>query len=428
MTILIRGPAVVGRPGEELLPKADVVIEGRRFEAVVPRGGVEGKFDRVVEGEGGLLLPGLVNAHTHLAMTLLRNAAPDVPLDRWLTEHIWPRERRLRPQDAYWGTLLGLAEAIRSGTTAVADMYFHMDEVAGAVEEAGVRALLAYGIIAQTPDRVEPELGEAERFARAWDGAAEGRIRAALAPHAPSTCRAEVWKRAAALAHELKVPLHTHLAETREEGERVRAERGKSPTEWLEELGALSVPLLAAHCVHVSEKDVEILAAHGASAVHCPTSNLRLGCGIAPVAALLAGGVNVALGTDGAASAGDLNMLEEMRLASLLAGIRSGPGTLPPAAALRLATTGGAAALGLGKEAGTIEPGRRADGVLVRMDGPHFCPGGDPVADLVYGGQGLDVQAVFVDGRPLLLGGELQTLDLEKIRARCREISRRLRR
>lgn len=427
MAILIRGPAVVGRPGEEVLPKADVVVEGRRFEAVLPGGGAEGKFDLVVDGEGCLFIPGLVNAHTHLAMTLLRNVAPDVPLDRWLAEHIWPRERRLRPGDVYWGALLGLAEAIRSGTTAVADMYFFVDEVAEAVEEAGVRALLSYGVVALAPDRIEPELAEAERFVRSWDGGAEGRIRAALSPHAPSTCPAEVWKRATALAHELKVPLHTHLAETREEVERFRTETGQSPTEWLEELGALSVPLIAAHCVHVSEKDIEILAAHGASAVHCPTSNLRLGCGIAPVAELLSGGVNVALGTDGAASAGDLNMVEEVRLASLLAKARSGPAALPPADALRLATAGGAAALGLGKEGGTIEPGRRADGVLVGTTGPHFCPGGDPVADLVYGGQGLDVRAVFVDGRPLLLGGEFQALDLEKILARCRRVAHRLR-
>ncbi len=425
MRILIRGPAVLPRP-EELIPRADVVIEGRRYEAVVPRGAASGEFDRVVDGEGCLLVPGLVNAHTHLAMTLVRGVSPDLPLGRWLEEEIWPRERKLTGKDVYWGTLLGAAEAIRSGTTAVVDMYFFMDEAAQALAESGLRGLLAYGIVAPSPDRVEEELRRGEAFAREWDGAAEGRIRTALAPHAPYTCLPAVWRQAVALAHELRVPLHTHLAETAEEVERVRAEWKTTPAQWLEELGVFSVPVIAAHCVHVAEKDIEILAAHGATAVHCPTSNLRLGCGIAPVPAILAGGVNVALGTDGAASAGDLNMIEEMRLAALLA--KAGdPTALPAREVVRLATAGGAAALGLGKELGTIEPGRRADGVLIGTEGPHFCPGHDPVADLVYAAQGGDVRAVFVDGRPLLLDGELQTLDEEKIAARCRQIARRVR-
>lgn len=425
---LIRGPAVVQRLEDGVVPRADVVIEGRRYEAVVPRGGVQGEFDRVIDGEGCLLVPGLVNAHTHLAMTLFRGLAPDVSLDRWLREHIWPREKRLTAKDVYWGSLLGLAEMILGGTTACVDMYFFMDEVAQAVEEAGLRALLSYGIIAPTRDRIGPEIREAEGFVRTWDGRAEGRIRTALAPHAPTTCLPEVWRDVAQLAHELRVPIHTHLAETATEVEQIRAEREKSPAEWLEELGVLSVPVIFAHCVHVSEKDIEILAAHGATAVHCPTSNLRLACGIAPVQEMLDGGVNVALGTDGAASAGDLSMMEEIRLASLLCKAGTGrPEALPVSEVLRCATVRGASALGMGKELGTIEPGRRADGVLINMRGLHLCPGYDPLSDLVYAGQGSDVQAVFVDGRPLLMDGKLLALDADEIRRRCRQISRRFR-
>lgn len=427
MRILIRGPAVIQR-AEGVVPCADVVIEGRRYEAVVPRGGVAGEFDRVVDGEGCLLVPGFVNAHTHLAMTLFRGSASDLPLERWLVEEIWPRERKLTAKDVYWASLLGLAEMIRCGTTAVVDMYFFMDEVARAVEEAGLRALLSYGIVAPTPDRIGPEIKHAEAFAREWDGTADGRVRTAFSPHAPSTCPSEVWRRVTALARELRIPIHTHLAETGNEVERTRAETGKYPAEWLEEMGVFSVPVIAAHCVHVSEKDIEILAAHGATAVHCPTSNLKLACGIAPVGEMLTGGVNVALGTDGVASAGDLNILEEMRLAALLAKHRAGdPGALSAAEALRCATSRGATALGLGKELGTIEPGRRADGVLIRMNGPHWCPGYDLLTDLVYAAQGSDVEAVFVDGRPLLLGGEFQTLDVDEIRGRCRQLSRRFR-
>jgi len=304
------------------------------------------------------------------------------------------------------------------------------------VEKAGVRAVLSYGIIAPTPERLEPELKKAENFAREWDGKAEGewdgkaegRIRAALSPHAPYTCGPEVWKKAVALCRELRIPIHTHLAETAEEVARWQKEKGRSPVEWLEELGVFGVPTLAAHCVHLSEKDMEILAAHGVSAVHCPTSNLKLACGIAPVVEMLKSGVNVCLGTDGAGSAGDLNMIEEMRLAALLAKVKSGdPQVLAAPEALSLATWRGAAALGWGKELGTIEPGRRADGVMIRLDQAHLVPDHDLLANLVYAAQGADVDTVFVDGRFLLLEGELQTLDEEKIIGRCRELAAKFR-
>ncbi len=424
MRILIRGVAVTPRPEAGVIPKADVVIEGRRFAAVVVGEEVSGSFDKIVEGEGKLLIPGLVNAHTHLAMTLFRGLAQDRPLMEWLEKEVWPRERKLTGEVVYWFSLLGLVEMIRSGTTAFADMYFFMEEVAEAVEKAGVRALLSYGIIAPTTERVEPELKKAEAFAQEWDGKAEGRVRAALSPHAPYTCGPEVWKKAVGLARELRIPLHTHLAETKEEVERFRAEKGRSPVEWLEGLGVFGVPILAAHCVHLSEKDMEILAAHGVHVVHCPTSNLKLACGIAPVAEMLKTGVNVALGTDGAGSAGDLNMVEEMRLAALLAKVRAGdPQAVPAAEALALATWRGAAALGWSKDLGTIEPGRRADGIMIRLDRVHFFPNYDPLANLVYAGQGSDVDSVFVDGRFLLLHGELQTLDEEEIVARCRKFA-----
>ncbi|RLE29327.1 N-ethylammeline chlorohydrolase [Candidatus Acetothermia bacterium] len=428
MRILIRGAAVIRRPEEGLVPKADVVIEGRRYAAVIEGGGAGGEFDRVVEGEGKLLIPGLVNAHTHLAMTLFRGLADDLPLMRWLEERIWPAERKLTPEDVYWFSLLGLAEMIRSGTTALADMYFFMEEVARAVEEAGLRALLSYGIIAPTPDRVEPELRKAERFAWEWDGKGEGRIRAALSPHAPYTCGPEVWKQTTALARELKIPIHTHLAETKEEVDRFVAEHGKSPVLWLEELGVFAVPVIAAHCVHVTEKDMEILAAHAATAVHCPSSNAKLACGIAPVAELLSAGVNVALGTDGAGSAGDLDMVEELRLAALLGKLKAeNPEALPAPQALALATWRGAQALGQAREWGTIEEGRRADGVLVSLAAMHLQPGHNPLSDMVYAAHSSDVVGVFVDGIPLLLDGELLTIDEERVVAECRSRARRYR-
>jgi 5-methylthioadenosine/S-adenosylhomocysteine deaminase len=421
MRILIRGTAVVKKPEEGVIPKADVVIDGRRYAAIVEGGGAEGGFDRVVDGEGKLLIPGLVNAHTHLAMTLFRGLADDLPLQAWLEEKIWPAERKLTPDDVYWFSLLGLAEMIRSGTTAFADMYFYMEEVARAVEEAGLRALLSYGVIAPTPDRIEPELKKAEAFVREWNGKAEGRIRTALSPHAPYTCGPEVWRQATALARELKVPIHTHLAETALEVENWQREHHQSPVLWLEALGALGVPMIAAHCVHVSEKDIDILAAHSVNAVHCPSSNAKLACGIAPVARMLTAGVNVALGTDGAGSAGDLDMLEEMRLAALLGKLKAeDPQAIPAQEALAMATWRGAKALGGLREWGTIEEGKRADGVLVSLEAVHLQPGHNPLSDLVYAAHSSDVVAVFVDGAPLLLDGELVTIDEERVKAECK--------
>lgn len=428
MRVLIRGVTVIPKPEAGVIPKADVVIEGRRFSAVVVGEEIPGPFDRIIEGEGKLLIPGLVNAHTHLAMTLFRGLAQDRPLLDWLEREVWPREKKLTGEIVHWFSLLGLAEMIRSGTTAFADMYFFMEEVAEAVEKAGLRAVLSYGIIAPTPDRIEPELKRAENFAREWDGKGEGRIRAALSPHAPYTCGPEVWRKAVALARELRIPIHTHLAETAEEVARWQNQYGRSAVEWLEELGVFGVPTLAAHCVHLSEKDMEILAAHAVNAVHCPTSNLKLACGIAPVAEMLKAGVNVCLGTDGPGSSGDLNMVEEMRLAALLAKVKTGdPQALPAPEALSLATWRGAAALGWGKDLGTIEPGRRADGVMLRVDRVHLFPDHDLLANLVYAAQGADVDTVFVDGRFLLLGGELQTLDEEEILGRCRELAAKFR-
>ncbi len=427
MRTLIRGTAVIGAGGE-VTPAMDVVIEGNRFASVVPAGRAQGPFDRTIEGEGRILAPGFVNAHTHLAMTLFRGKARDLPLMRWLEEEVWPVEQKLTAEDVRWFSLLGLVEMIRSGTVAFADMYFFMEETAQAVEEAGLRALLSYGIIAPTTDRIEPELRRAGDFAREWNGAAEGRIATALSPHAPYTCLPELWTKATGLARELKLPIHTHVAETEDEVQRMRAETGRSPVEWLEGLGAFSVPTLAAHCVHVSEKDCDILAAHQVTAVHCPSSNARLACGIAPVADMLKAGVNVTLGTDGPGSSGSLDLMREMRLAALLGKLRQrDPQAISPEVAFSMATQRRAAALGWGNEIGTIAAGRLADGILVAQQGAHMVPGYNPLTDLVYSAVQADVRSVFVNGRMLMDEGRLLTLDEERITAKCRELAQRYR-
>jgi len=419
---------VIARPEEGLIPAADVVVEGRHFAGVLAPGEASGEFDKIIDGEGKLLAPGFVNAHTHLAMTLFRGFAEDLALQDWLEKKIWPAERKLTGEVVYWFALLGLVEMIRTGTTAFADMYFFMEEVGQAVEEAGLRALLSYGIIAPNPERIEPELKRAEGFAREWNGAADGRVRAALSPHAPYTCGPEVWREAVSVAKELRIPIHTHVSETKREVMEHRERYGKTPVQWLEELGVFAVPVLAAHCVWVDEKDIDILAAHNVSVVHCPSSNLKLASGIAPTWAMLQGGVSVAIGTDGAASNNTLDMVREMRLAAILAKAKAeDPRAMPAPEALKSATQRGAQALGWGKDLGVIEEGYVADCVLFDLGTVHFLPGHDPLADLVYTASGADVEMVMVGGEILMEGRELQTLDEEKIVARCRELTRKFR-
>lgn len=419
---------MITRPEEGVIPAADVVVEGQRFAGVFPKGEAQGEFDVVIDGEGKLLVPGFVNAHTHLPMTLFRGLAEDLSLKEWLEERIWPAERKLTAETVYWFALLGLVEMIRSGTTAFADMYFFMEEVGRAVEEAGLRALLSYGIIAPTTERMESELGKAEKFAREWHGAAGGRIHCALSPHAPYTCGPEVWKETTRLAKELKIPIHTHIAETKREVEEHQTRYGRTPVQWLEELGVFAVPVIAAHCVWVTEKDIDILAAHNVSVAHCPSSNLKLASGIAPAWAMLRGGVNLAIGTDGAASNNTLDMVREMRLAAILAKARAeDPRAMPAPEALSSATRRGAMALGWDKDLGAIEEGYLADCVLFDLGAVHFVPGHDPLADLVYTACGADVEMVMVGGEILMEGRRLTTLDEERIVARCRELARRFR-
>jgi len=389
----------------------------------------ETRFDRVISGEGRLVMPGLVNAHTHLAMVLMRGYADDLPLMRWLEEEIWPLEAKLTEEDVYWGSLLGIAEMIRSGTTCFADMYFHMEAVARAVEESGLRALLAYGIIAPEPgEKLKRELEVTREFLERRHNTARGRIRVALGPHAPYTCHPQVWEEAVELAREHQTLIHTHLAETETEVQNALKEWGLTPVGRLKSLGVFEVPVLAVHGVHLTEEDLEILAEGDVRVVHNPTSNLKLASGFAPIWKLLARGIKVAVGTDGAASNNNLDMLEEIRLAALLQkGILKEATALPALEALKLGTRRGAQALGW-NEIGTIEVGRRADLVVLRTDQPHWIPNYDPISNLVYSAQAADVETVIIDGRIIMEERKIQTFDEEEAKAHVREFERRHRR
>jgi len=379
--------------------------------------------DTVVDGQGRFALPGMVNAHTHLPMSLFRSLADDVSLDTWLHKHIWPAEKRLTPDDVYWGSLLSLAEMIKGGTTQVADMYFHTDSIARAVSEVHMRATLSYGIVAgKLDEHGKDELGKARAAIERWHGASGGRIRTAVSPHAIYTCGMDVWTAAVDLAQRKHVPLHIHLSETRAEVAWAKEKWGDTPVAALDKLGVFSVPTIAAHCVHVTAQEMEILARRAVTVVHCPKSNAKLGNGHAPVVSLLNAGVNVALGTDGAASNNSQDMIEEMRMASLLQKEHlEDPTVLPAQEAAIMATRNGAEALGMG--ARRIAVGEDADIVLVDLSGVDTIPAYDPFSALVYAGHGSDVTDVIVAGEYLLRDRKLLTIDEERVKY---EIGRRI--
>jgi 5-methylthioadenosine/S-adenosylhomocysteine deaminase len=386
----------------------------------------KGRFDRVLSGQQQLVIPGLINAHTHLAMVLMRGYADDLPLMRWLKEEIWPLEAQLTAEEVYWGSLLGIAEMFRSGTTCFADMYFHMDAVAQAVEESGIRALLAYGIIApESGARADRELRITEDFIERHHETAQGRIRTAVGPHAPYTCHPCIWQRSVELVAKHDVLIHTHLAETQDEVQHARTTWGKTPVEYLKSLGVFDATVFAAHCVHVTEKDIEILAEHDVRVVHNPTSNLKLGSGFAPIHKLLNAGITVAIGTDGASSNNNLDVLEEIRLAALAQkGILGEATALPAVEALKLATACAACALRW-EELGTIDVGKRADLVILDVNRPHWVPNYDPVSNLVYAAQAADVRTVIIDGRIVMEDRVILTFDEEQAKAQVRRFQER---
>ena len=392
-----------------------------RERDIVPEPG-----DTVVEGSGKLAFSGFANAHTHLAMVLLRGLADDVPLATWLEDYVWPIERALKPEDIYWCTLLALCEAIRSGTTCLADMYFHTEEVARAIEESGIRALISYGMIAESLDaKGQAELETTRKLVERWNGAAGGRIAVAVSPHTVYTCGEAVWREAIEMARDLNVPIHTHLSETRREVEEWRTRTGESPVAYLERIGAFDVPTLAAHCVHVDHADIEILARRGVWVAHCPKSNAKLGSGVAPVVTMRDAGVTVALGTDGAASNNRLDMLEEMRAAWIVQRAHhEDPAHLSGEDVVEMATDNGRRALGA--PPGGLEAGAAADIVLLDQRRSHSWPVHDPIPTLAYAASAADVTDVIVAGRVLMKDGKLLTIDEERVQSEVERLLRRV--
>jgi len=398
--------------------EADVgVVDGRIQEV----GDVE-DADRILDASGSLILPGLVNAHTHTSMTLFRGYADDLPLQKWLEDHIWPAEAHLTPEDIRAGSRLAAVEMIRGGTTAFGDMYFEMGEVADVVEEAGLRARLGHGIITVGKDEegIREEVDEGVSLVKEHDGKAEGRVGAMLCPHAPYTVDNETFRELAEEARDADVPLHTHMSETAENVEQSLEENSARPPEYLDSLGVFDGDAYVAHGVHLDDSDIDLLSSKDVGVAHCPSANMKLASGTAPVTDLLDAGVCVGIGTDGPASNNTLDMFKETRHAALVAKNReTDASTVPAETALNMATRGGADLLGTG--AGVVEEGSPADLAVVDLDAPHLAPPHDLVSHAVYAANAADVTATVADGEVLMEDGVVETMDEEAVLAEAEE-------
>jgi 5-methylthioadenosine/S-adenosylhomocysteine deaminase len=435
-------------PCDLLLTNAHVVTMDDRFTVhvrgtlaitageIVAIGPIAGDYapTETIDCKERVVMPGLVNAHTHAPMTLLRGLADDLRLDVWLLGYMMPVERAfVRPDFVALGTTLACAEMIRSGTTCFADMYYFEDAVAEATATAGMRALCGQTVLKfPAPDAAsfEDSLSRAREFITSWKG--HRLITPSVAPHAPYTCTEEILRLCAELAHELDVPLHTHLAETVTEVETSRREHGMPVIPWVKKHRLFDAHVLAAHCVHIDGGEMTTLREAQAGVAHNPTSNLKLGSGIAPVAKMIEHGIAVGIGTDGPASNNDLDMFEELRLAALLAkGAGNDPTALPARDALAMATRMGARAIGLGAVTGSLEPGKRADLIVVDLDQTHNAPrfdrdAGAVYSQLVYAAKATDVVDVMCDGRWLMRDRKLLTIDEAGVKSEAAAIARRI--
>ncbi len=427
MSLVIRNARVLQTtPAGEahVLERQDVVIRGNTIAAVQPTAAQPPQdADDILEADGQLIMPGLINCHAHVPMVIFRGLAEDVSIEKWFNEYMWPLESNLQEEDVYWGMLLGLVEMIEAGVTGVADHYFFMDRAAEAVQQAGTRAALGWAVFG---NQGTPMLDRAAAFCRKWQGAANGRITTWMAPHAPYTCDDAFLRAARDRAADLGTGIHIHVAETRGQTELHVQKRGCTPIRLLDDLGLLKLPTILAHAVGATADDIRLLADRPAGVAHCPKTYLKLAMGIAPVHAMRQAGVAVGLGTDGAVSNNTLDIWESMRLMAMTQKEATGaPENLTLGETLAIATRGSAQVLGMADRLGTVAPGKLADLILVDLTGAHHQPLHNVPASLVYAARASDVRTTIVDGRVLMRDRKLLTLDKAEI---IRQVNRSLER
>lgn len=425
MSILIKNAQIISMVGSHEVSQGDIFIKGSVIKKIGEN--LQEQADEIIDATGMVAMPGLINCHNHAAMALFRGYSDDLRLMDWLGKKIWPAEDKLTPQDVYWGSLLAIAEMIRSGTTTFADMYFLMEQVAKAVDEAGIRASLSRGLT-YSANQGTANIDEAETFVEKFNNSSNGRITCMFGPHAPYTCPPDYLIEVAERAAKHKAPIHIHLAETSEEINIINDKYGKSPTRYLADLGILNHHVVLAHSVHLTKDDVLLLRGINGGISHNPISNMKLGCGVAPILLMRELGITVGMGTDGAGSATTLDMFEEMKAAAWMHKNKTeDPTAINAKEILQMATYEGATVLGLAEQVGILEEGKKADVILIDIEQPHLYPKTDNLmANLAYSASGFDVQTSIINGKVIMKNREILTFDVKEVLRESQKIVQRI--
>jgi len=416
MKILIKNATIVGFNDFKSYKNADVIIEN----GIIKKIGKAEKddFDKVIDATDLIVMPGLVNAHTHCGQTILRSYADDLPFDDWLFDRIFPIEEKLSKEIIYYSSLLGIAEMIQSGTTMFFDMYFHEEMTAKAVSESKIKAVLSRGLqsIGNSEQRIQEALDLISHYS-------SDKIRIFFGPHSIYTCDRNMLEKVCDLAKQFNTGIIIHVSESEQEIEYSYENFDASPVQYLNEIGIFNIPTVAAHCVYLEEEDFDILRENNVTVVYNPSSNLKLGNGFAPIYQLIQVDINVALGTDSAASNNNLNMLEEMHIASLLEkGIYKMSNIMKANEILKMATINGANA-SLFENTGSLEEGKKADMVLLKKNVPNMLPCFNPISNIVYSANPSDIYAVICDGEILYIDGKFNTIDIDSLVKEIKKIN-----
>ncbi|MCR5026430.1 MAG: amidohydrolase family protein [Methanobrevibacter sp.] len=421
-TILIKN-ALILNPNNFINKPQDILIKNDLISEISDEITDE-NVDKIIDATEKILLPGLVNTHTHLSMTLFRGLADDLSLDEWLNDNIWPVEANLNGYYCYIGALLGAVELIKSGTTTFSDMYFYMEDVAKAIEESGIRAVLSYGMIDfGDEEKRKAEIEENLQLYKNCHNTADGRIKVFFGPHSPYTASEELLKEVRKLADENNIGIHIHVSETQKEINDVSSEKGLRPFEYLDSIGFLGPDVVCAHSVWLSDNEIEIIKEKDVKISHNPCSNMKLASGIAPVSKLLENDICVAIGTDGASSNNNLDLIEELKTASLLQKVATlDPKVLTSDESLAMGTINGARALGLEDEIGTVEVGKKADLILIDTNSANMVPDSSNLSsNIIYSANGSNVDTTICNGQILMENRKLTTLDEQDIYKKARE-------
>lgn len=421
MKILIKNGYVVSMVSDVV--KTDLLIEDGKIAFI---GNADGEADKVIDATDKIVMPGLINAHTHVPMSIFRGYSDELTLNDWLRKKMWPIEDKMTADDAYWASMLSGIEMIKSGTTTFNDMYFFEDEIAKMAEQLGMRAILSRCIIGEGEDMIK-KAEEAETLYNNYHNKCEGRIKVCVGLHAPNTCPPETIRKGIELADKLGTPIHIHYLETKDEINYINNTYLSSVTEYLKKLGLFNYHVMLAHGVHISDADIEVLKEISGGVVHNPVSNMKLGSGFANTAKLLKNGINVALGTDGQGSTNTLDMFLEIKLAAYMQkGMYNSATAITAEDVLKMATIKGAEVLGIDSEVGSLEVGKRADIIIINTNKPHLCPIHNIYSTLAYSVSGDDVETSIIDGNIVMENRVIQNVDEAEILTECNRVTRRL--